>query len=189
MKSIYFALIAVGLFTSGKLSSQWSFDSSHSNLQFSLVHLMVADVEGSIRITEATLASSGDDFSNASISIKGDMSTIDTDNDGRDEHLRSPDFFDVGKNPYMSFNSSVFKKVSDTKYEVTGLLTLKGVSKQITLNVTATNNIQSWDSKAIVGFKVTGEINRMDFGIAKDSPGAMLSEEAQIKANVIFVKG
>ncbi|MDQ3015911.1 MAG: YceI family protein [Bacteroidota bacterium] len=152
-----------------------------------MVHLMVSDVEGSIKLKSASLVSSGNDFANASLSLVGDMSSIDTDNDSRDEHLRGKDFFDVEKYPDMTFNSTSFKKNSDTSYEVAGLLSFHGVSKQVTLNVIATKNVQPWDNKEMVGFKVKGEINRLDFGISKDSPGAMLSEAAQIKANVIFV--
>ncbi len=167
--------------------SKWSFDDAHSNLQFSLSHLMVTDVEGSIKVSEASLVAAGDDFANASISVKGDMSSIDTDNDGRDEHLRAPDFFDVAKFPNVTFHSTTFKKISDTKYEVAGLLTLKSVSKQVIFDVTATKNIRPYDNKTIVGFRVNGTINRMDFGISKETPSTMLGEEVQIRGNVIFV--
>ncbi len=189
MRAIHFYIILSLLFLTNTVFSQgiWALDDAHSNLQFSLVHLMVSDVEGSIKLKSASLVSSGNDFANASLSLVGDMSSIDTDNDSRDEHLRGKDFFDVEKYPDMTFNSTSFKKNSDTSYEVAGLLSFHGVSKQVTLNVIATKNVQPWDNKEMVGFKVKGEINRLDFGISKDSPGAMLSEAAQIKANVIFV--
>ncbi len=189
MKAITLSLLLTVISVSTSISqTKWSFDDAHSNLQFSLSYMLVTDVEGSIVISEATLVATGDDFANASISVKGDMSSINTDNDARDEHLRTADFFDVAKYPTVTFNSSTVKIISDTKYEVTGLLTLKGVSKQMTFDATATKNVRPYDSKSIVGFKVIGTINRMDFGISKETPSTMLGEEVQIRGNVIFVK-
>lgn len=190
MKSLFVFLSLTTFFLVTDINAQvkWEFDAAHSNLQFSLTHLMVSDVEGSVQVKEATLLSTGDDFNNASISIVGDMSTIDTDNEGRDNHLKSADFFEVAKYPNLTFTSTTFQKTSNNKYSVTGLLTMHGVSKQITLEAVATTNVRSYDNKSIVGFRVNGTINRVDFNIGKDTPGAMLSEEVQIKANAIFVK-
>ena len=142
---------------------KWVFDGAHSNLQFSITNLMVSEIEGSIEITDAELVSAGNDFSNASISIKGDMATVDTDNSGRDEHLRGPDFFDVAKYPVLTFKSTSFTKVSDQNYTVNGILSFHGVSKSITMDVTATTAIRSYDNKEIVGFRAKGVIKKSDF--------------------------
>ena len=190
MKKILFLLLAITLCFSFKSSppATWSLDDAHSNLRFSLTHLMVSEIEGSVQIKEAALTTVNDDFSDASVSIKADMNTIDTDNDGRDEHLRSPDFFDTEKYPSLRFASSSFKKVGENKFEVTGPLIFHGITQTVTLDVIANPGTNPWDNKSIVGFKVSGKIKRKDFGIGMDTPGAVLSDEVDIKANVIFVK-
>ncbi len=166
----------------------WELDQAHSNLRFTVDHLMVSDIQGSIKIKEATLATPKEDFTDASVYLLADMTSIDTDNDARDEDLRKPDFFDTNKYPDMTFQSSSFKKVTNNKYEVIGLLTFHGISKQTTLEVVASTAIQPWDKKSIVGFKVNGTIKRTDFGISPTTPEAILSDEVSIIANVIFAK-
>lgn len=166
----------------------WTFDDAHSNLQFSLTHLLVSEIEGSIEIKEATLITPNADFTDATIHILGDMATIDTDNDSRDEHLRSADFFDVEKYPTMTFTSNSFVKTGANTYIVKGDLTFHGITKNISLEVTANTAVRSYDNKTVVGFRVKGSIKRTDFGISVDTPEALLSDETQITANAIFVK-
>jgi polyisoprenoid-binding protein YceI len=169
-------------------TASWELDTAHSNLHFTVTHLMVSDIEGSFKIKEATLTTPNDDFTDAVITLKTDIATIDTDNDQRDEHLRTADFFDVEKYPVMTFNSTYFKKVDNNKYLVTGDLSFHGITKSITLDVIAHPGTQPWDKKSIVGFKVNGTINRIDFGIGATTPSALLSEDVAIVANVIFSK-
>ncbi len=166
----------------------WELDQAHSNLRFTVNHLTVSDIQGSIKIKDATLTTSKEDFTDASVYLLADMTSIDTDNDNRDEDLRKPDFFDTAKYPDMTFQSNSFKKVSDNKYEVIGLLTFHGISKLTTLEVIASQSTQPWDKKQIVGFKVNGTIKRSDFGISPTTPEAILSDEVAIIANVIFAK-
>src|SRR5688572_30159814 len=120
--SLSFPLLSAAQYT-------WTFDDAHSNLQFSLTHLMVSEIEGSMEIKEATLITPNPDFSNASVYILADAASIDTDNNARDEHLRSPDFFDVVKYPSLTFTSTSFDKVSDNKYKVSGNLTFHGITR------------------------------------------------------------
>ncbi len=166
----------------------WELDTAHSNLHFAVTHLMVSEIEGSLKITKATLTTPNEDFTDAVISLEADMNTIDTDNDSRDTHLKGDDFFNVEKFPTMTFKSEVFKKTEDKKYEVTGQLTFHGITKNVKLDVIANPGVQPWDNKIIVGFKVTGKINRSDFDISVSTPSAMLSDEVEIFANVIFAK-
>src|ERR1700760_242648 len=94
-------------------SSTWTLDKSHAKLGFSIRHLMVSDVEGSFKMTSATITGSKDDFSDAVVEMTADASTVNTDNEQRDTHLKSADFFDVTKFPTITFKSTSFTKVSD----------------------------------------------------------------------------
>lgn len=190
MKKLFYFLALLSLCLPDALTSQaqWTFDDAHSNLQFSVTNLMIAEIEGSLVLKEARLTTPNKDYTDASIYILADVNTIDTDNDARDEHLRSPDFFDATKYPNLTFQSTIFKKVGENKYEVTGDLTFHGITKSVTMDVTATDAIRPYDSKAVVGFKAKGVIKRSDFDISSSTPEAILSDEVQVKGNVIFVK-
>ncbi|MEP6795463.1 MAG: YceI family protein [Saprospiraceae bacterium] len=190
MKIIPFLLLVIATSMSFKTITvaNWELDTAHSNLHFAVTHLMVSEIEGSLKITNATLTTPNEDFTDAVIFLEADMNTIDTDNDSRDTHLKSADFFDVEKFPAMTFKSESFKKTEDKKYVVTGPLTFHGITKNVTLDVIANPGVQPWDNKTIVGFKVTGKINRSDFEISASTPSAVLSDEVEIFANVIFAK-
>lgn len=190
MKNLFYVLIFLSVSLTDVLIAQtsWSFDDAHSNLQFSVTNLMIAEIEGSMVIKEARLTTPNKDYTDASIYILADVNTIDTDNDARDEHLRSPDFFDAAKYPDLTFQSITFKKVGENKYSVTGDLTFHGITKTVTMEVTATDAIRPYDSKAVVGFKANGVIKRSDFDISSSTPEAILSDEVQVKGNAIFVK-
>ena len=184
---LLFLLFAFFLPFSAITQSVWTFDDAHSNLQFSATNLMVAEIEGSIKITKATLTKPKQDFSDATIYILADINSIDTDNDGRDEHLRSSDFFDAAKYPDLTFQSTSFNKISDNKYAVNGILSFHGITREVTMDVIATEAIRPYDNKPVVGFKASGVIKRTDFDISASTPPAILSDEVQVKGNVIFV--
>jgi polyisoprenoid-binding protein YceI len=166
----------------------WTFDKSHSKLGFSITHLMVSDVDGALREVESTITASNEDLSDAVVTVKADINSIDTGNPDRDAHLKSPDFFDAAKYPTLNFKSSSFKKTSDNKYTVVGDLTLHGITKSVTLEAAARRGTNPMSKKEIVGFKVTGTIKRSDFGISPSTPAAMLSDEVSIVVNSEFSK-
>lgn len=183
------ALLSFLLITSSSAAqTAWTFDDAHSNLQFSVTQFLVADIEGSVVIKEAQLTTTGQDFSGATIQILGDMRSIDTDNDARDEHLRSADFFDTEHYPDLTFESRPFKKIDSGTYLVTGQLSFHGITREVVMEVDATKANRQYDGKEIVGFKAKGKISRSDFGISSDTPDAVLSDEVNVHANVIFVK-
>lgn len=190
MKKLFYLLPTIALFLSTQSFAQtvWSFDDAHSNLQFSVTNLMVAEIEGSMIIRQARLTFTQPDFSDGDIFILADVNTIDTDHDGRDEHLRSPDFFDAAKYPDLTFKSTSFQKKGDQKYAVTGNLTFHGITKPVTMEVLATEAIRPYDNKTVIGFKANGTIKRTDFDIATDTPSAILGDDVTVKGNVIFVK-
>ena len=104
MKRITMIIMAV-MVSMATFAQAWNLDKAHAKLGFTVTHLMVSDVEGWFKTFDATLTSSKDDFSDAVITLTADVKSINTENDKRDEHLKSPDFFDAAKYPTLTFKS------------------------------------------------------------------------------------
>ncbi len=169
-------------------AQKWSLDKSHSKVSFSVVHMLLSDVEGSFKKVDATITSSKDDFSDAVFELTADVSSINTDNDMRDNHSKSPDFFDAAKFPTITFKSTSVQKVDAKKFKINGDLTLHGITKPITLDATLNGTgVNPRSNKKLAGFKVVGNIKRSDFELGK-TPTAVVSDEIELKANGEFVK-
>ena len=166
----------------------WDLDKAHAKLGFTITHLMVSDVEGFFKNFDAKIVSTKADFTDAKVDMSAEMASVNTDNEKRDEHLKSPDFFDATKYPKMTFVSKSFKKDKGNAYKVTGDLTMHGVTKPVTLTAVARMGTNPMSKKTIAGFKITGKIKRTDFGIGASMPTAMLSDEIIITANSEFAK-
>ena len=170
-------------------ATTWSVDKSHAKLGFTITHLMVSDVEGSFKSFDATITSTKEDFSDALVNMSADMSSVNTENEKRDEHLKSADFFDIANYPTMTYMSTSFKKAGNGKYIVKGMLTLHGVTKPVELTAVSRMGTNPMSKKTVAGFKITGKIKRTDFGISTGTPSSMLSDEVEIVANTEFAKG
>ncbi len=186
MKKI--TLLASVLFTSLTTFAQtWTVDKAHAKLGFTAVHMMVSDVEGWFKSFDAKVTSSKSDFTDAVIELNADVNSINTDNEKRDAHLKSPDFFDAAKYPTLTFKSKSFKKVDDKKYKLSGDLTMHGVTKPVVLDVTFNGtNTQMKSTKKIAGFRVSGTLKRADFGIGANMPGAVVGDDITLISNVEF---
>ena len=185
------ATILAALLVSSSIifGQSWSLDKAHSYLGFRYTHLGIAELDGSFKITDARFTSSKTDFTDAVIELTGDVNSINTGNEQRDGHLKSPDFFDAAKYPTFTFKSTSFKKAGDKKYKLTGDFTMHGVTKSVTLDVVFNGTTtHPMSKKTIVGFKITGIIKRSDFGIASSMPSAMLGDEVGLQAGTEFVK-
>ncbi len=188
-KTILFSALAAVLLSFTLLEqSTWNLDKAHAKLRFTVTHLMVSDVDGWFKSFDAKVIASKEDFSDASVEMTAEVNSINTDNEQRDTHLKSADFFDAIKYPTLMFKSKTFKKVGDNNYKVTGDLTMHGITKTIELNAVGVTGTHPMTKKTIGGFKVTGTIKRSDFGIGASMPAMMLSEEVQITANAEFEK-
>ncbi len=189
-KAILILLASVSLVAFKPIADAiWKSDKVHSNIKFTITHLMVSDVEGSFKTFDAKITSSKPDFSDAVVELTADINSINTENEQRDNHLKSADFFDAAKYPTFIFKSTSFKKESDKKYKVTGNLTLHGVTKEVVLDATYRGTVQHpMSKKNVAGFKVSGEIKRSDFGVGSNFGSPMLSDEVAFTANVEFVQ-
>jgi len=188
MKKISFSfLFLLSVIT---LSAQnWSLDKAHAKLGFGVTHLLVSNVEGNFKSFDAKITSSKSDFSDAVVELSAEVNSINTDNDKRDTHLKSPDFFDAVKYPTLTFKGKSLKPVSGKKYKLAGDLTLHGVTRPVVLDVVYNGTIEHpYTKKPVAGFKVTGTIKRSDFGIGSSTPGGVVSDEVELNANAEFSK-
>lgn len=170
---------------------KWKIDNSHSKVGFSVVHLMVSETEGKFKIYEGNVESKTEaDFSDAKIDFTIDVNSINTDDEKRDGHLKSPDFFDVANHPKMTFKAISMKPTKvKTTYELTGDLTIRGVTKKVTLTaVGATKAVKDPWGNTKYAFKLMGKINRKDFGLnwnaAIEAGGVVVSEEVKLDITV-----
>lgn len=185
-----------GLFLAGCLlasvttfAQTWTVDKAHAKVGFTVTHLLVSDVDGNFKTFDAKITSSKPDFTDAVVELTADVNSIDTGNDRRDADLKSDKYFDAAKFPTMTFKSTSFQKVEGKKYKVAGNLTLHGVTKPVTLDVTLNGPIQHpMNKKDVAGFKIAGELKRSDFGIGTGTPTAVVSDEVTIRANAEFGK-
>lgn len=179
--------VALVLMAATSLAQTWKNDPPHSRLAFTVKHMAISEVTGNFKTFEATIQSSKPDFSDAVITLKADVNSINTDVEMRDNHLKSADFFDAAQFPELSFKSNGIRKTGKDTYTVTGDLTLHGVTKPVTVKLFfggTTVNPQS--KKTVAGFQVTGTIKRSDFGIGTKFPPAAVSDEVAIKADGEF---
>jgi len=183
------ALTAIFFSFTAATNTEWANDKSHTKVGFSITHLMISDVEGSFKNVTINLTSTKDDFSDAEVEFTANAASINTDNEKRDEHLKNSDFFDVAKFPAITFKSTSFKKAKEANtYIVKGNLTMRGVTKPVTLNALARTSVNPMSKKTVAGFKISGMVLRSDFGIGNGFGAAMLSDEVQIIANAEFGK-
>ncbi|WPU97244.1 YceI family protein [Mucilaginibacter sp. cycad4] len=189
MKKILILLAAAFTYTTASAQTTWTVDKAHSNVKFTVTHLMVSDVDGIFKNYDATITAAKPDFSDAKFQISIQTASVTTDNDQRDKHITSPDFFDVATYPTITFTSTGITKTSDKHYKLTGNLTLHGVTKPASFDLWYRGTIQNPMSKADdAGFQLTGTIKRSDFNFGSKFGNAMVSDEVAIKANGEFGK-
>ena len=188
----YGAVMAMLTLSAAAQTTKWGFDKAHSKVQFDIAHLVISEVTGQFNEYDGTVLSDKADFSDVVVDFSIDVKSIDTDNEKRDGHLRGEDFFDIAKYPEIIFKSKSVKKAGNNLYKFTGDLTMHGVTKEVTLDVQYNGTINDNWGNTKAGFKVTGKINRTDFGLkynsALEAGGLMLGEEVTITCKFELLK-
>lgn len=172
--------------------TKWSLDQTHSEIHFKVKHMMISTVTGQFSKFTSSIETIGDDFRTAKIQFTADVDSISTNNEQRDAHLKNGDFFDVPNYPQITFRSSKIVKVDDENFKVHGELTMRGVTKDIVLDVEFGGIMQDPWGNTRTGFTITGKINRQDYAISfggvTETGGLLLGDEVKISANTEFVK-
>ncbi|TWV99857.1 YceI family protein [Chitinophaga pinensis] len=189
MKKITIIASLLALSATTFAQSKWSVDKAHARLGYTISHMTLSESEGNFKSYTADITASKADFSDAAFNISIDVASLNTENEMRDKHLKSADFFDAEKYPTITFKSTSFKKTSGNQYRLVGDLTFHGVTKQVMLNAVYNGTQENPQSKKLVaGFTITGTFKRKDFGFATEAPATMLGEDVKLRASGEFVK-
>jgi len=187
MKKVLFIIQFVALSVGAFAQQVWQNDKAHSQLKFDITHLGVSTISGAFSDFDATVSATKPDFSDAVFELTAKTGSINTGIEKRDDHLKSPDFFDAATNSEIKFKSTSLKSAGKDKYQLTGNLTMHGVTKPVTVELwyrgTITNEMSK---KQVAGFRATGTVKRADFNIGPKFAPPMLSEEVKIIADGEF---
>jgi polyisoprenoid-binding protein YceI len=179
--------------TTEKVTTKWGIDPMHSEIGFKVKHLMFTNVRGSFKEYEANIVTTGDDFMTAEIDFWLNPASITTGDEKRDGHLKSGDFFDVENFKEINFVGNTYEKVdNDGSYNLYGDLTIKGIKKQVKLQVEFGGVIKDpWGNEKAV-FNINGKINRKDWGLnwnaALETGGVLVSEDVWINCEIQLAK-
>ncbi|MBF6642181.1 polyisoprenoid-binding protein [Flavobacterium sp. J49] len=170
----------------------WAIDPTHSEIGFKVKHMMFTNVSGKFNVFEADIQNEEENFETSAIQFTSEVNSINTGNDDRDNHLRSADFFDVENFGKLTFKSSNVKKVNEGEYKISGDLTIKDVTKNITLDAEYSGLMKDPWGNTKIGLSLNGKINRKEFGLtwnaALETGGVLVGEDIKLNAEVQFVK-
>ncbi|MEO6681828.1 MAG: YceI family protein [Ginsengibacter sp.] len=189
IKRITSALVLIAASFTMQAQGTYKMDPAHSKLGFTITHLGIADVPGHFDKFDVVVKTTKKDFSDAVVEMNADVNTINTRIAPRDKHLRSADFFDVEKYPSMTFKSNAIRKIAENKYELSGELTMRGITKPVKINMWHRGSIQKKEGeKLTAGLQFTATIKRSDFNLGSKFPAPMLSDEVTLKGDGEFLQ-
>ncbi|MET0283791.1 MAG: YceI family protein [Polyangiales bacterium] len=177
--------LATSLFAGAALAeaTEWTLDPSHSSVGFTVPHLVVSEVDGTFKKWSGKALIDEADVTKSTVEFTAEVSSIDTGEAKRDEHLRSPEFFDAAKFPQLTFKSTKVTKAGKG-YKLKGNLTIHGVTKEVTLDATLSPAVKNPWGKQVRGAKITGKIKRADYGLAwnkaLETGGVLVGDEVTI---------
>ncbi|SET27702.1 Polyisoprenoid-binding protein YceI [Oceanobacillus limi] len=167
----------------------WNVDASHSELGFSVKHMMISKVKGTFEKFDAKIEADLDNLTDSNVALTVDLDSINTRNEDRDNHLKSADFFDAENHPKMTFVATDIKKKSDNNFDLTGDLTIRGTTNPVTVDVTLEGvSKDPMSGNEVAGFSGEATINRKDFGltwnVAVETGGVLVGEEVKINFEI-----
>lgn len=190
-KAVFVVLLALS-FTFVNAQTAWKIDRSHSNVGFAVTHLIISEVTGQFKSFDGNIEFSKEDLSDAKINFSIDVASITTDNEGRDKHLKSDDFFNAEKFPKITFVGKSIKKIDGKKFKLVGDFTMRDVTKSITLDVVYNGTVKDPWGNTKAGFKISGEVNRFDYNLKwnnlMEAGGAVVSKDVAMSVNLELSK-
>ena len=185
-------VIALMTIANADAQTKWNIDNSHSNVKFTVTHLVISEVDGAFKSFDGTMTASKPDFTDAQIEFSVDIASVNTDNEKRDEHLKADDFFNAEKFPKMTFKSVSMKKLTGNKYELTGDLKIRDITKRVKFSVTYGGTVKDPWGNTKAGFKATTTIDRLAYGLKWNSMmeagGAVVGKDVVININAEFTQ-
>ncbi len=170
--------------------TNWKIDNTHSEVQFKVKHLVISTVTGTFRKFDGEVETESEDFDGAEASFNLDAASIDTNVEDRDNHLKSADFFEAEKYPHIKFAGKLTKDGSN--YKLTGPLTIKDVTKEVTLNVEHGGVMVDGYGQTKAGFEISGSINRKEFGLTwsmvTEAGGVVVGDDVKLHLNIQLTK-
>ncbi len=193
MKKSLLTIVSLLIATLGfSQSTEWKIDHSHSNVTFEITHMMIATVTGKFENFEGTIKSDKADFTDVTADFSIETASVNTNNQKRDDHLRNEDFFDVEKNPHISFKSKSFKQKSGNNYVMLGDLTMNNVTREVELDVRFNGTIDDPWGNTRAGFRVSGALDRRDYGLnynsALEAGGVLIGNTVDLRVNLELIK-
>ncbi len=178
--------------TNTTTQTKWSIDKAHSQIQFKAKHLMITTVTGTFKNYDAEIETDGDDFGKVNIKFSADASSVDTNSEQRDGHLKGEDFFDAAKFPQINFVSTAMEKQSSSEYILSGNLTIRDVTLPIKLKAEFGGIAKDPWGNTKAGFEISGKINRKDFGlkfhVVNEAGNLLVSDEIKLLAEIQLMK-
>jgi polyisoprenoid-binding protein YceI len=185
---------ALLLLAAGSASAaEWQIDGSHSTVGFSVKHMMVSNVKGNFEKVSGTVSIDDANIAASKVEVAIDAASINTRTEKRDQHLRSPDFFDAARYPQLTFKSTRVERAGRGKYKVTGDLTIRGTTRPVVLLVSSLSPATKSPFGTVVrGVSATGKINRKDFGLtwnkALETGGVVVGEDVELQIDAELVQ-
>lgn len=189
-KLFAFASVIALVFVSVQSMAQvtkWGVDKGHSNVKFTVTHYAVSEVEGTFKIFDGTMEHSKADFSDAKVNFSVDVNSINTDSERRDGHLKGDDFFNAEKFPQMKFVSTAMKPLGNNKFQLSGNLTIRDVTKPVVFDVSYGGTINAGQGRKS-GFKAKATIDRFNYNLkwdrAIEAGGLVVGKDVDIQINL-----
>lgn len=173
-------------------TKNWALDPTHSEVHFKIKHLMITNVSGSFDIFTVSAKTEEEDFTKAEVTFTADVNSISTNNEQRDGHLKSADFFDAEKYPQIVFKATKTENVdNDGSYDLYGDLTIRDVTRNVKLSVEFGGVVKDPYGNTKAGFTINGKINRQDFGLTwnavTEAGGIVVSDEVKIACEIQLI--